>query len=60
MWRGKRKEDVVAASLAETQTARSMISESRDLLDDIESDLANVLTAASRRLLPRSETPQGA
>lgn len=59
MWRRRNREDVVALSLVETQEARTMISESNDLLNDIGRELNDVLTSASRALLTRGET-QGA
>lgn len=48
MWGRRRKHDIVADSIAETQTARTMIDQSGDLLVDIESELLQILSGGAR------------
>lgn len=48
MWGRRKKDDVVMASLAETQVARSMIDESGELLTDIETELLQILSGGAR------------
>lgn len=48
MWGRRKKDDVVMASLAETQVARSMIDESGELLIDIETELLQILSGGAR------------
>jgi hypothetical protein len=48
MWARRKKNDVVAESLKETQVARRMIAESGVLLDDIEGELLEILSGGAR------------
>jgi hypothetical protein len=48
MWGRGKKDDVVMASLAETQVARTMIDESGELLTDIETELLQILSGGAR------------
>jgi hypothetical protein len=48
MWGRRKKDDVVMASLAETQVARTMIDESGELLTDIETELLQILSGGAR------------
>lgn len=44
MWAWRKKADVIAASVVETQEARSMINECNDLLVRLERELTEVLS----------------
>lgn len=44
MWNRRQKTDVVAQSLAETLEARKMITESNELLANLERDLTQILS----------------
>ena len=48
MWGRRKKDDVVMASLAETQVARTMIDQSGELLTDIETELLQILSGGAR------------
>lgn len=48
MWGRRKKDDVVVASLAETQVARTMLAESGELLTDIETELLQILSGGAR------------
>jgi hypothetical protein len=48
MWMRRKSKDVVAQSIAETQVVRSMLSESGELLTDIEGELMEILSTGAR------------
>lgn len=49
MWLRRKNKDVVSESLAETQVVRSMLSESGDMLTDIEGELMQILSSGARK-----------
>lgn len=48
MWMRRKSKDVVAQSIAETQVVRSMLSESGELLTDIEGELMEIISTGAR------------
>lgn len=62
MWGRRKSADIVAASIVETQEARSMIDECNELLARLERELTDVLSHGARTTMTENyqtlETPR--